>query len=95
MTVTGDQSVESFAGDVRLSQPVLVDSEIRFCAYCIGWGFCAYALPISVVRDSLGASDLSDQQLKMAFQVNRHRIARRIVNLGSTYPVKRVVLLNV
>jgi hypothetical protein len=46
-----------------------------------------------VARDSLGASDLSEPQLRLAFQLNRLRVASAVVAQGVTrYPGARVLL---
>ena len=78
---------------LHLSSPTIADGEIRFSAFAPGWGFCSYAVPAGVARVSLGASDLSEPQLLLAFQLNRLRIAAAVVAQGVTrYPGTRVLL---
>jgi hypothetical protein len=81
--------------EVNLSQPVIADDEVQFSAFGLGWGFCAYALPAGLVVSRLGAANVTERQLNLAFQVNRQRIAQAVVQAGVPEPGKRVILLNI
>jgi hypothetical protein len=88
-------STQPISPDLSLSQPVFASDEIQFSAFGLGWGFCAYSLPAGLVMERLGASNASEKQLNLAFQVNRQRITQAIVSAGVPEPGKRVILLNV
>jgi hypothetical protein len=80
---------------ITLSRPVVANDEIQFSAFEPGWGYCSYVLPAGLAIERLGAANASRQQLNLAFQVNRQRIAQAVVNAGAPEPGKRVILLNV
>jgi hypothetical protein len=86
-----DLSAE-LAAALKLSLPTIADGEIRFSAFGPGWGFCSYAVPAGVARESLGARDLSESQLLLAFQLNRQRIAAAVAEGGVRDPGTRVIL---
>jgi hypothetical protein len=80
---------------LNLSRPIVANDEIHFSAFCPGWGFCAYVLPAGLAITRLGAANGSRQQLNLAFQVNRQRIAQAVIHAGVPEPGKRVILLNI
>jgi hypothetical protein len=80
---------------LSLSRPVFANDEIQFSAYGLGWGFRAYALPAGLVVQSLGAADTSEQQLNLAFQVNRQRITQAVAKANAPKHGERLILLNV
>jgi hypothetical protein len=81
--------------ELNLSQPVFANHEILFSAFELGWGFSSYALPTSVVIDRLGAVDLSEDALKLAFHLNHQRIADAVAEAGVSAPGKRTMLSDV
>jgi hypothetical protein len=80
---------------LTLSRPIVANDEIQFSAFGNGWGFCSYVLPARLAVERLGAANCSRQQLNLAFQVNRQRIAQAVMEAGIPEPGKRVILLNV
>jgi hypothetical protein len=68
---------------LHFTQPVFTPSEcIQFSAYDVAWGYRSFALSADTVRSQLGARDYSREQLLLAFNLNRPRIARAIENLS-------------
>jgi len=54
---------------VQFTAPVLCrDSAIWFSAYGFGWGYRAFAIPYDAMRACLGTEDLTDQQVRLAFE---------------------------
>jgi hypothetical protein len=86
------QPVSATEGVLSLSQPVLANDEMHFSAFGPGWGFCSYALPAALVVARLGAANLSEQQLNLAFQVNRLRITQVVIEAGTSETGERVRL---
>lgn len=59
-----------------LTHPVVCnDLSLSFSAYGPGWGYVAIRLPVDVIRDKLGAESTTPEQLLVAFESNRDRIA--------------------
>ena len=54
------------------------DSAVWFSAYAFGWGYRAFALPFEVVCEELGARNETEQQVRLAFELNKHRILRAV-----------------
>ncbi|WP_412530138.1 hypothetical protein [Burkholderia lata] len=52
---------------------------LRFSAYGFGWGYRSFSLPYAFIREHLGAWDTSEQQIRLAFELNRLQILRVIV----------------
>lgn len=77
---------------LSLSQPALANDEMHFSAFGPGWGFCSYALPAALLVARLGASNLSEKQLTLAFQVNRLRITQRVIEAGTSETGERIRL---
>jgi hypothetical protein len=77
---------------LKLSQPTVADGEIHFSAFGLGWGFCSYAVSARLVIQGLGAKDMSPAQLRLAFELNRHRITAAVVEVGARDPRRRVTL---
>lgn len=78
--------------ELNLSEPMVASGEIRFSAFGPGWGFCSYAVPAGVAMQRLGAEDLSAVQLRLAFQLNRQRIAAAVAASHARDPGRRVFL---
>jgi hypothetical protein len=78
--------------ELTLSQPTVTDGEIHFSAFGPGWGFCSYAVPATIAVQRLGARDRSASQLRLAFQLNRQRIAVAVAEGGVRDPRRRVML---
>lgn len=57
---------------------------LRFSAYGFGWGYRAFSLPYGIVRARLGAGDTSEQQMRLAFELNRPRILRAVEPCAQT-----------
>jgi hypothetical protein len=95
MTETTMAATSVDAATLNLTKPVFLSDEIRFSAFGPGWGFCAYSLPAGLVIDRLGAANASEQQLNLAFQVNRQRITQAVVKAGMPEAGKRIILLNI
>jgi hypothetical protein len=57
-------------GDLRLSPPVFANGEVQFSSY---------TLPARLVVTHLGIGDSSEQELTVAFQLNRRRIVQAVV----------------
>jgi hypothetical protein len=51
---------------------------VRFSAYAVDRGFCAFLLSVDAARSKLGAASAEPQQLLLAFKLNMPRIARAI-----------------
>ncbi|CAB3759800.1 hypothetical protein [Paraburkholderia humisilvae] len=79
---------------LNMTAPMLrQDAAVWFSVYGFGWGYRAYALPHEMVCARLGASDTSEQQLRLAFELSKLRILRAIEPSGSTpYDGQRVAL---
>ena len=60
---------------------------LRFSAYGFGWGYRSFSLPYAIVREFLGASDTSEQQIRLAFELNRLQLLSAIVPCAET-PIK-------
>ncbi|MBP0610333.1 MULTISPECIES: hypothetical protein [Burkholderia] len=79
---------------VESTLPVLTDAAtLQFSAYGFGWGYRSFSLLCETACACLGARDTSEQQIRLAFELNRHRILRAIGPLsampyqGETIPV--------
>jgi hypothetical protein len=66
---------------------------VWFSAYGFGWGYRAFALPYEAVREHLGAGDLTDQQIRLAFELGKRRILQVVEVCGEmSYEGQRVSL---
>ncbi|MCA7972949.1 hypothetical protein LGM42_24090 [Burkholderia sp. AU39826] len=64
---------------IESTLPVLTDAgTLQFSAYGLGWGYRSFSLLRETVRACLGARDTSEQQILLAFELNRHRILRAV-----------------
>ncbi|AKM03691.1 MULTISPECIES: hypothetical protein [Burkholderia] len=64
---------------IESTLPVLTDAgTLQFSAYGFGWGYRSFSLLRETVRTCLGARDTSEQQIRLAFELNRHRILRAV-----------------
>lgn len=86
------ESVAEVKADLSLSSPTIADGEIRFSAFGPGWGFCCFVIPADVAVQRLGAKDVSEAQLHLAFQLNRQRIAAAVAQSGVRDPGRREIL---
>ncbi|WP_143281724.1 hypothetical protein [Caballeronia cordobensis] len=77
---------------LKLSQPAFADGEIHFSAFGLGWDFCSHADSARLAIQGLGAKDMSPAQLRVAFELNRHRITVAAVEFGVCDPRRRVTL---
>jgi hypothetical protein len=76
-----------------ITKPTLSnDSTVWFSAYGFGWGYCAFALPFTAVREQLGARDTSPRQLMLAFELGRRKIVQAVVNAEIPLTGDRVTL---
>ncbi|WP_201752444.1 hypothetical protein [Burkholderia pyrrocinia] len=58
-----------------LTHPIVCDDlSLSFSAYGPGWGYVAIKLPADVIRERLGASTATPEQLLIAFECNREKI---------------------
>ncbi|WMY12682.1 hypothetical protein [Paraburkholderia phenoliruptrix] len=64
---------------IESTLPVLTDAAtLQFSAYGFGWGYRSFSLLRETVRAQLGALDTSEQQIRLAFELNRHRVLRAV-----------------
>lgn len=78
---------------VHLTAPTVTgDDSIWFTAYAPGWGYAAYALPATTLREKLGAAGSQPQQLLLAFELSRHRLVRAITQRLPAPPGVRTTL---
>jgi hypothetical protein len=79
---------------LSMTAPMLSqDAAVWFSVYGFGWGYRAYALPHETVCARLGASDTSEQQIRLAFELSKLRILRALETSGATpYDGQRVAL---
>src|SRR5262249_24583540 len=69
------------------------DAAVWFSVYGFGWGYRAYALPHETVCACLGASDTTEHQIRLAFELGKRRILRAIEPCVTTpYDGERVAL---
>ena len=52
--------------------------EIWFSAYGFGWGYRAFAISYDDACESLGASDVTEEQIRLAFQSGEQTLLRAI-----------------
>jgi hypothetical protein len=78
--------------------PVLTSPEfspgvgVLFSAYHMGWGFCAFVLTTDAACEKLGARNPSREQILLAFQLNRQRIAQVVATKAQANCGDRIVL---
>jgi hypothetical protein len=83
------------AQPVNLSAPFIShDASLWFSAYHLGWGYCAFSIPIEAVCEYLGAADASTRQLLLAFELGRKRISNAIKQIEIPATGDRVVLIH-
>jgi hypothetical protein len=69
------------------------EAAVWFSVYGFGWGYRAYALPHETVCARLGASDMTEHQIRVAFELGKRRILRAVEPCGSRpYDGARVAL---
>lgn len=77
-----------------LTAPLLsADSTLWFSAYGFGWGYCAFALPAETVCERLGAANVTQKQLMLAFELGKRRILRAVVHKALPRTGERIPLL--
>ncbi|HTR05497.1 MAG TPA: hypothetical protein VMJ11_02290 [Paraburkholderia sp.] len=69
---------------IGMTEPVLSnDSAVWFAAYGFGWGYRSFAISYEALRDSLGAADTTDAQIRLAFQLGKRHILQAVQQYGS------------
>jgi hypothetical protein len=69
---------------ILMTLPVLSnDSAVWFSAYGFGWGYRAFAISYEAVCDSLGAADVTDAQIRLAFQLGRRHVLHAVQKYGA------------
>ena len=68
------------------------DASVWFSAYGLGWGYCAFSIPVQAICDYLGAADSSTKQLMLAFELGRKRISKAVERAKIPETGDRVVL---
>ncbi|MBJ9967193.1 hypothetical protein LGM43_25540 [Burkholderia seminalis] len=64
---------------IERTLPILTDAvTLQFSAYGLGWGYRSFSLLCETVCACLGARDTSEHQIRLAFELNRHRILRAV-----------------
>ncbi|MBN3724072.1 hypothetical protein [Burkholderia sp. Ac-20379] len=64
---------------VHLTTPIVSGgSTLWFSAYASGWGYAAFSLTADTLCQCFGAAGSSPQQLRLAFELGRQRLARAI-----------------
>lgn len=58
-------------------------STVRFSAYGFGWGYRAFAVSYEAVCESLGARDITEEQIRLAFQLGKRQILRAVLQAES------------
>lgn len=62
---------------LQMSLPSLHrDCTLCFSVYAFGWGYRALSIACDAVQVQLGARDRSEQQIRLAFELNRRRILK-------------------
>lgn len=78
---------------IELSAPTVIrDTAVLFSAYGFGWGYRAFSLPTLVVREQLGASNPTVEQLSLAFELGKRRIMRAVEETTSASFGERITL---
>jgi len=79
---------------VQFTAPVLSrDALVLFSAYGFGWGYRAFAVPYEVVHERLGAGGMTDQQIRLAFELGKRRVLEAVESCGKLpYEGQRVSL---
>jgi hypothetical protein len=79
---------------IQLTSPILSgDAAVWFSAYGFGWGYRAFASPFEAICERLGAADMTDRQIRLAFELGKRRILKAIEPSAETpYEGLRVVL---
>jgi hypothetical protein len=93
--MTMSDSAAEVKAELSLSSPTIADGEIHFSAFGPGWGFCCFTIPAHVAVQRLGAKDLSEAQLHLAFQLNRQRIAAAVAQSGVRDPGRCEILSDI
>ena len=79
--------------ELHLTAPIYSrDDGVLFSAYGMGRGYCAYVLSYDAVCERLGAGGQNEQQVLLAFKLNRQRIVRAIEPRDARQDGGRIVL---
>ncbi|WP_166679028.1 hypothetical protein [Paraburkholderia sp. BL6665CI2N2] len=71
------------------------DSAVWFSAFRFGWGYRSFALPFEVVCEELGARNETAHQVRLAFELNKHRILRAVQQYGAASATGERITLSV
>jgi hypothetical protein len=78
---------------IQLTRPMLLDpSAVWFSAFGFGWGYGAFALPVGIVREKLGAANETPHQLMLAFELGKQRILRAVTQSALSPCGERVTI---
>jgi hypothetical protein len=77
---------------VKLSRPIVHAETLWFAAYGFGWGFRAFEIPRETAQSEPGAAGASPQQLALAFELGRQRIAKAVEPMTFEYQGQRIPL---
>ncbi|MEM5341452.1 hypothetical protein [Paraburkholderia azotifigens] len=80
------------ASTVKLSSPIVHREDLWFVVYGFGWGFRAFEISADTARTELGAANGSPQQLTLAFELGRQRIAKAVKAMTFDYRGERIAL---
>ena len=80
------------ASTVKLTRPIVHSEDLWFVVYGFGWGFRAFEISGNIARTELGAADGSPQQLALAFELGRQRIAKAVEAMTFEYLGERIAL---
>jgi hypothetical protein len=80
------------------TNPILTSPEfspgvgVLFSAYAMGWGFYTFVLTCDAACKKLGAGNPGREQVLLAFQLNRQRIAQAVSAKAQPGRGERIVL---
>ncbi|CAB3734399.1 hypothetical protein SCB29_30105 [Paraburkholderia sp. SIMBA_055] len=79
---------------ICITVPILsLESTVWFSVYGFGWGYRAFELSRHTVCESLGARDMSEQQILLAFQLGKRQILDAVLQQASLcYHGERILL---
>ncbi|WP_321939884.1 hypothetical protein [Paraburkholderia sp. J8-2] len=65
---------------IWITPPVLTHgTDVWFSAYGFGWGYRAFSISYESVCTALGAADLTEEQIRLAFQLGKQTLLRAIL----------------
>ncbi|WP_118178430.1 hypothetical protein [Paraburkholderia phosphatilytica] len=80
------------ASPILTSPEFLPNVGVRFSAYAMEWGFCSFVLTCEAACEKLGAGNPGREQVLLAFQLNRQRIAQAVGAKAQSDCGERIVL---